>query len=800
MDEVVEEFLVESYENLDRIDADLLALEAEPGRPDLLASVFRGIHTIKGTCGFLGYGKLEQVAHAGESLLSKLRDGELHLNADLTSALLRMVDAVRLMLASVEANGTDGDGNWSELLAALEELQQAERPEAGDPPVEEPAALQIVDLQIVDLQIVDAETVEAETVEAETVRAETVEAQPSPELLGEILVSDHGVTSDAVELAGMAQQLGDERRIGEVLVGEGVASQAQVDEALETQREQRSAVADSSIRVDVSLLDDLMNLVSELVLARNQILQDASGRDAQAVATFQRLNLITTELQEAVMRTRMQPIGTVWNKFPRVVRDLAVTCGKQVRVEMEGEQTELDKSIVEAIRDPLTHIIRNSVDHGIEAPDVRLAVGKPPEGRLWLRAFHGSGQVNIEIADDGAGVNLDRVRAKAVERGLVTEALSHELTDREIVNLIFAPGFSTAETVTNVSGRGVGMDVVKTNIEKIGGSVDIHAEQGHGTTVKVKIPLTLAIIPALIITSAGQRYAIPQVNLVELVRLQSDEARGAVEEIHGTPVYRLRGKLLPLVHLNSELGQPDSRPEGSPISIVVLNVDDHTFGLVVDEVNDTEEIVVKALGAHVKSIRAFAGATIMGDGRVALILDILGLARQAQVVSEQRGERSNQLVDEEAAGERTEQSFLLVASYAEDRRLAIPLDTVARLEEFDGDKVELAGSRPVIRYGDRILPLVDLTGLVGGTERPMRGRSRLHVVVHGEGGASVGLVVDKLVDIVEESVEVEPQAGAEGQPLVGAAVMRGGITDVIDMEQVAAVARPHHGGPGTGAA
>lgn len=762
MDEVVEEFLVESYENLDRIDADLLALEGEPGRPDLLASVFRGIHTIKGTCGFLGYTRLEQVAHAGESLLSRLRDGALALTPDLTSGLLQMVDAVRLMLASVEANGTDGDGDWSDLLERLEQLQATSPPDPPAPPAPEPEP---------PAPLTDPGSGAAE------------------DRLGDILVGRLGVTPDAVELAGMAQRLGDDRRIGELLVETGAASEDQVDEALRMQREQRSSVADSSIRVDVSLLDDLMNLVSELVLARNQILQDASGRDSHAAGTFQRLNLITTELQEAVMRTRMQPIGTVWSKFPRVVRDLSVTCGKQVRVEMEGEQTELDKSIVEAIRDPLTHIIRNSVDHGVEPPDVRAAAGKPAEGRLWLRAFHESGQVNIEIADDGAGVDVDRVRAKAVERGLVSEAHSRQLSEREIVNLIFAPGFSTADTVTNVSGRGVGMDVVKTNIEKIGGSVDIQAERGIGTTVKVKIPLTLAIIPALMITSAGQRYAIPQVNLVELVRLHSDEVGDAVEEIHGTPVYRLRGKLLPLVHLNSELGEPDVRPAGSPVSIVVLNVDDHTFGLVVDEVNDTEEIVVKALGGHVKGIPAFAGATIMGDGRVALILDILGLARQAHVVTEQRGERSLQETDDHEVAAQAEQSFLLVGINDGDRRLAIPLETVARLEEFDGDMVELAGSRPVIRYRGRILPLVDLSGLVGAPGRPLRGRDRLHVVVHGEGSASVGLVVDKLVDVVEEHIEMEPQ---DGPVLAGAAVMRSGVTDVIDMAQVVAVARPGH--------
>ncbi len=377
----------------------------------------------------------------------------------------------------------------------------------------------------------------------------------------------------------------------------------------------RPSVTETTIRVDVGLLDALMNLVGELVLARNQIVQLTQGeRSSVLTAAAQRLNLITTELQEGVMKTRMQPIGSVWGKFPRLVRDLALACGKRVRIEMEGEETELDRSIIEAIKDPLTHLVRNAVDHGIEPPEVREAAGKPPEGRLLVRAFHEGGQVNIEITDDGAGIDAERVLARAIERGFVGPDQAVRMSEREILDLIFRPGFSTAERVTNVSGRGVGMDVVRTNVERLGGSVDVRSRLGEGTTFRVKIPLTLAIIPALIVTCAGDRYAIPQVNLLELVRLDGDQAGRGIERIHDCPVYRLRGNLLPLVYLDEELGlaAPDRGTSG--MYIVVLQADERQFGLVVDGILDTEEIVVKPLSKQLKSINAYAGATIMGDG------------------------------------------------------------------------------------------------------------------------------------------------------------------------------------------
>jgi flagellar motor protein MotB/HPt (histidine-containing phosphotransfer) domain-containing protein len=471
--EIVQEFLVESYENLDRLDRELVSLEKTPGDEKTLASIFRTIHTIKGTCGFLGFSKLEAVAHVGENLLSKLRDGVLQLKPELTTALLAMVDAVRQMLASIEASGQEGERDDAALIAKLTALLKSEPVASG---------------------------------------AEAPGAVPN---IGELLIEKAGASPSDIRLAAEKQALGDPRHMGEILVEEGAVKSTDVVEALHTQQAARAqtSVSESTIRVDVALLDKLMNLVGELVLARNQILQFSNAtEDAGIVAPSQRLNLITTELQEGVMKTRMQPIGNIWSKFPRTVRDLALTCGKEVEIEMEGRETELDKTIIESIKDPLTHLVRNTVDHGIEKPEVRRAAGKNPVGRLTLRAFHEGGQVNIEISDDGAGLDCERLRRKAVEKALITPEQAAKMGERETANLIFLPGFSTAEKITNVSGRGVGMDVVKTNIERIGGTVDVQSKPGSGTTVRMKIPLTLAIIPALIVTSGGDRYASAQVD------------------------------------------------------------------------------------------------------------------------------------------------------------------------------------------------------------------------------------------------------------------------------------------------
>src|SRR5579872_1308971 len=781
-DDIVREFLVESSENLDLLDRELINLEKDPGNRSTLASIFRTIHTIKGTCGFLGFTKLESVAHVGENLLSKLRDGELALNPEMTTALLAMVDAIRQMLASVEAVGNEGERNDQELIQTLTRLLQgsaalaapAPKSEAAAPapasPVAPAAAAPLEPIAVSTAVSIAPPLAELPVTPAPVAPAPLADAapksEPKPDHAAEHF-ADHGPAAPASESAAQSQA--------------------------------RTAASESSIRVDVTLLDKLMNLVGELVLARNQILQFSNAtEDAGLLAPSQRLNLITTELQEGVMKTRMQPIGNIWSKFPRTVRDVATMCGKQVRIEMEGKETELDKTIVEAIKDPLTHIVRNSVDHGIEKPERRVAVGKPAEGRLLLRAYHEGGQVIIEISDDGGGLDADKIRRKAVEKGLITPEQAARMGEREGVNLIFLPGFSTAEKVTNVSGRGVGMDVVKINIEKIDGTVDVQSKPGTGTTVRMQIPLTLAIIPALIVTSGGDRYAIPQISLLELVRLDGEDAQKGIELIQGVPVHRLRGRLLPLVYLNRELKVEDEAPDLSKlpaVNIVVLQADERQFGLVVDEINDTEEIVVKPLGKQLKGIKTFAGSTIMGDGRVALILDVLGLAQTSNVVSENR-ERALSDKERHVASMAGERQTMLLFQCGADGRMAMDLSLVARLEEFKSEMVECAGDVQVVQYRGQIMPLLRvsdlLTGHSGNGYSGGNGKrdlaTTLQVVVYSEQGRSVGLVVDRILDIVEEAIV--PQQPSKRDGLLGSAVIQQRVTDLLDVRGFVRTANP----------
>jgi two-component system chemotaxis sensor kinase CheA len=704
-----------------------------------------------------------------------------------------MVDAVRQILVRIEVTGHEGEEDYAPLKESLTKLcampaesrrARAPGPAASVRPTGAPARRTGAPPP--------AGAARATAVppagppaprEADDGQA-AAGAEDGP--IRKILVKQGALAPEALASA-LHQQKTDPRRVGEILVAHGAVQPAAVLDALVAQGEARAAVAaaDATVRVDVGLLDKLMNLVGELVLARNQILQFATHTtDSAFIGTSQRLNLITTELQEGVMKTRMQPIGNVWNKLPRIVRDLAVACGKQVRIEMEGKETDLDRTIIEAIKDVLTHVVRNAVDHGIEAPEARAARGKPTIGTLLLRAFHEGGQVNIEISDDGAGIDPEKIRVKAVQRGLLLPDRAARMSDRELVNVIFMPGFSTAEQVTNVSGRGVGMDVVRTNVEKIGGTVDVQSVVGQGTVLKIKIPLTLAIIPALVVSSLGERYAIPQVSLLELVRIEGEQVRTAVETIRGTPVYRLRGHLLPLVYLNRVLGFPDRIRENGQvdsINIVVLSADHRQFGLVVDNVNDTEEIVVKPLGKELKAISVFAGATIMGDGKVALILDVLGIAQRANVVSEVR-DRTLAEATRMVAAKTGEVEALLLFKVRENGRMAIPLSMVARLEEFSSDLIEQAGGQDVVQYRGEILRLVDLRRMLGGAPSNRGDERPLQVIVYSEGGKRVGFVVEQIVDIVEEQISARHTVSQSG--ILAAAVVHGKVTDLVDVHGV----------------
>lgn len=628
---------------------------------------------------------------------------------------------------------------------------------------------------------------------------------PSPEKIGGVLVECGLVSPGNLADALQKQDEGDKRKIGDILVSQGHINPGDVALA-QTVIESRSNVSAGTVRVGVNLLDNLMTLVGELVLARNQLLQFANtSEDMTLQGVSQRMNLIATELQGEVMKTRMQPIGNVWNQFPRTVRDVALSCNKEVRIEMEGKETELDKTIIEAIKDPLTHLVRNAVDHGIELPEDRVKLGKDRVGRLILRAFHEGGQVNIEIVDDGAGLNRDRIRQKAIERGLITADHAARLSDREIFNMIFLPGFSTAAQVTNVSGRGVGMDVVKTNVEKIGGTVDVHSKPGEGTTVRVKIPLTLAIIPALVVTSAGERFAIPQVNLTELVRVEGGGSNRRIELVHGAPVYRLRGRLLPLVYLGKELQLDQNARIASTnlhdqaVNIVVLQAGERQFGLVVDEVNDTQEIVVKPLRKQLKGIKTFAGASIMGDGKIALILDVMGVAQRSGVISETRDRAFAEKVAEMGGTEkaREKQTFLLFAG-PDDSCMALPIEMLDRLEELPASQVEQSGSQWVAQYRGRILPLVRLEYALD--ERRQRRRSpkasaeslgkQFQVLVCHNEGQAVGVVVERILDIVEDVADVKYPATRAGVRY--SAVINGRVTELLDIPAVLRSSRLKH--------
>ncbi len=763
--EIVKDFLIESYENLDRLDRDLVGLEKNPRDREALAGVFRTIHTIKGTCGFLGFSKLEKVAHVGENLLTRLRDGQLTLNPELTTALLSMVDAVRQMLKEIESTGSDGQVDYPELRENLTRLQQLP---------EETAKHKVVATGkgSPEAAVAPAPVGDISTQAAVTVAKVIVKKQEDADVVRGSETSTEPASAQAATRA--------------VDDGEGQRNQP-------AQGAQTSA-SESTVRVNVGLLDKVMNLVGELVLSRNQVLQFAGRmKDAGFLAASQRLNLITTELQEGVMKTRMQPIGNIWGQFPRTVRDVALGCGKQVEIEMEGKETELDKTIIEAIKDPLTHLVRNSVDHGIELPEDRVKKGKDRKGRLILRAFHEGGQVNIEISDDGAGLNSERIRKKAVERGVISAEQAGRMGERDIFNLIFLPGFSTAEKVTNVSGRGVGMDVVKTNVERIGGTVDVQSTAGQGTTVRVKIPLTLAIIPALVVTCGGDRYAIPQVSLLELVRLEAEKASKGIELVHGAPVYRLRGRLLPLVYLDRELKVSTAADAGSAsdgaVNIVVLQADERQFGLVVNQINDTEEIVVKPLRKQLKTIKTFAGSSIMGDGKVALILDVLGLAQRANVVSESRDRSMAEKATEAAATGEEKKTFLLFAGPG-DSRMAIPLSTLARLEEFPVAQVEMSGSQWVTQYRGQILTLIRLNVVMEERRAKLRALQTpppadsgpIQVLVLNHEGKSFGLVVEQILDIVEDLAEVK---SAATRPSVLYSVVIGDrVTELLDIPAI----------------
>ena len=700
MDDLLSDFLTETHEGLSAVDEALLRLERAPDDAPTLAEVFRQVHTIKGTCGFLGLSRLEKVAHAAETILGLYRDGSLKVTPEGITLIFAAVDAIRKIVVGLEQHGQEPDGDDAAVIAALDAAA----------------------------------------------RGESVALPSAPQAKAEAPV-------EAAPAAAPAPR----------------ALEA-VTEAVQTE----SATAQQTIRVSVEVLEDLMTLVSELVLTRNQLMQLARvSSDSQISVPLQRLSHITSELQEGVMKTRMQPIGNAWAKLPRLVRDLANELGKKIDLEMRGADTELDRQVLELIKDPLTHMVRNSGDHGLEKPADRRAAGKPETGRILLNAYHQGGHIIIEIGDDGRGLPVDKIRAKVLAQGLTTEAELAQMSEHDVLRFIFRPGFSTAQQITSVSGRGVGMDVVKTNIERIGGTIELRSKEGRGTTFTIKIPLTLAIVSALIVQAGGERFAIPQIGVVELVRVGDEhEGNTRIEMIKDAPVLRLRDRLLPLVSLSSLLRLREAPVGGLKGYVVVMQVGANVFGIVVDRVFDTEEIVVKPVAPILRHITMFSGNTILGDGSVIMILDPNGVARGAGITAEDRVE--DQQTMSVAVGIRSDSSTSLLLFRAGDQTpKAVPLGLVARLEDIPVERIEMSGGTPVVQYRGQLMPMVPSAG---HWEAPASGRQA--VLVFTEGQRSMGLMVDEILDVVEEPLLIQP--GSDRLGYLGSAVIAERVTDVID--------------------
>ena len=765
MDDLLVEFLTETNESLETVDNELVKLEQNPNDKQVLDNIFRLVHTIKGTCGFLGLPRLEAVAHSGENVLGKFRDGELSVTPQLVTLVLESLDRIKEIVQGLEATGQEPDGDDTELIkildaAAAGDYGQVDAAEDTTAPVE-PAVAERAETEMALGRPLKEGEVSLEELEAAFAAApgpeETAVAQAAPAQT-EVALTEAALKVETAARGPMTARIEPEAVRPADDDGKGQAKTGQ------------------SIRVSVDLLEDLMNLVSELVLTRNQLLQIVRRHDnSEFSVPLQRLSQCTTELQEGVMKTRMQPIGNAWAKLPRIVRDLSMELDKRIDLEMVGAETELDRQVLELIKDPLTHMVRNSADHGIEASEDRVAAGKPATGKIKLNAFHEGGHIIIQISDDGRGINVEKLKKKVLQVGLMGEQELDSLSETQIQKLIFHPGLSTAEQVTSVSGRGVGMDVVKSNIEKIGGTIELDSTFGKGTRFSIKIPLTLAIVSALIVEAGKERFAIPQIAVLELVRAAADSEH-KIEFIKDTPVLRLRNRLLPLVNLDQVLGlEPGAAGSDDEASsekfIVVTQVGAFTFGIVVSQVFDTEEIVVKPVAPILKDLSVYTGNTILGDGSVIMILDPNGIA--SATTSVQDGEQEDQ-VQSRAAGTAGEREAMLLFHAGDENPKAVPLALVARLEEIDVGDIETAEGKAVVQYRGALMPLVTVD-----PGMPLRSEGRQPVLVFADGDRTMGLAVDAILDIVEEELKIELSAENKGR--VGSAVIQKRVSEIIDV-------------------
>ncbi len=752
MDDLISEFLTETNESLGALDLDMVRLEQNPNDKDLISGIFRLMHTIKGTCGFLGLPRLETVAHRAENVMGRFRDGDLLVTPDYVTLIFESFDRIKEIVAGLEETGSEPQGDDSALIEKLDAVYEgrdgnAANGTSGVDVIPESVANEVDPLQAL---------------------FDSTPVLP-PEQWHTIVTVPDG-DDDKASAAAMAAQETPKPTPTPAPVAAKPAAGGDDHGA-----KGGSSVADQSLRVNVDVLENLMTLVSELVLTRNQLLQILrSQKDTEFSGPLQRLSHVVSDLQEGVMKTRMQPIGNAWSKLPRIIRDLSMELGKKIDLQMIGAETELDRQILDMIKDPLTHMVRNSADHGIEMPNDRLSKGKHETGIITLRAYHEGGHIIIEIADDGKGLPLAKIKEKAVKNGLATEEELAQMSDQAIQQFIFRAGFSTAEKVTSVSGRGVGMDVVRTNIEKIGGSIVLKSTEGKGSTFLIKIPLTLAIVSALIVEAGGERFAIPQLAVRELV-LASSKSDIRIETVKGTPFFRLRNHLLPLVSLKNllQIGEADDLNNDNNRYIIVAQIGTYQFGIIVDRVFDTEEIVVKPVSRILKDIEIFSGNTILGDGSVIMILDPNGVAKAAGETDVAEAAAQAKSDDHKADTTRDKTSLLLFKT-KDGAPKAVPLSLVARLEEIDTANIEVSSGKTMVQYRGQLMPLIAFDSSVD-----LQTPGKKPVLVFVDDSSNMGLVVDEIIDITEEIVNVQVTANASG--IIGSAIINEKATDVVDI-------------------
>lgn len=740
MDDLIVEFLTETNESLQALDTDMITLEQNPNDKNLISKIFRLMHTIKGTCGFLGLPRLERVAHHAENVMGRFRDGNLEVTPAYVSLILESLDRVRLLLGHIEASGTEPEGSDAELIEKLDVVYEGRDKVASEPSVAVP---------------------------------ETKSDDPIVSAQGHVVAAELEALMAEFEAAELAAKTAAEPVVVAAPIKE--ATPVQDPPKVEQKETAESSISNQSLRVSVDVLENLMTMVSELVLTRNQLLQiSRSDKESGFVTPLQRLNHVVSDLQEGVMKTRMQPIGNAWAKLPRIIRDLSMELGKKIDLVMTGQDTELDRQVLDMIKDPLTHMVRNSGDHGIETPAERIKAGKPETGTVHLRAFHEGGHIIIEISDDGKGLPLEKIKKKLVSNGLATEEEVARMSTQQIQQYIFDAGFSTADKVTSVSGRGVGMDVVRTNIEKIGGAIELNSVEGKGSTFSIKIPLTLAIVSSLIVAVGEERFAIPQLSVRELV-LVSQASVNRIELIKDTPVFRLREKLLPLVSLKTllKLGASDDvLNDFDHKYIIVTQVGGYTFGLIVDQVFDTEEIVVKPVAKILKDLSLFSGNTILGDGSVIMILDPNGIAKVTgeNKISEESDAKA---INSSLMSAETKTSLLLFTA-GSDSPKAVPLSLISRLENIDLSSIERTGGQMLVQYRGTLMPLIPFNDTVHvGSE------GQKPLLVFADRGKSVGIIVDSIIDIREEVINVQVSTNKAG--LTGSAIIGGKATEIVEV-------------------